>query len=245
MQTPSSMSEFMAGARDTLPLIIAAMPFGIVFGALGQAQGLDVWVILGISILVYAGASQFVAITLLAAGASVPIIILTVFIVNLRHTLYAVTLVPLLKHAGHLTRAFMAFSLTDETFAVVFRRGMQCKSQRIPAAFYGGSASIMYLNWVLCTWIGIAAGNQMPQLTEFGLDIAMVVAFVGIVVPQLTLSSHWLCAITAGTLGLLTYDWPHQSGLLMSALVAIMVGVMTEQPRKADNQNGHGVSEHE
>lgn len=216
------------GAKDSFPLVVAAIPFGIVYGALGQSQGLSDWVVMAISIFVFAGASQFIAITLLASGAALPVIVSTVFIVNLRHSLYAVSLIPLIKHLSTKVRIAMGFALTDETFAIVYNR-LSSESDRNSITFYYfGSAGFMYLNWQLCTFIGIVAGNNYPQLTEYGLDVAMVVAFIGIVVPHLKLPSHWICAIVAAVSGILTYQWPHQTGLLFSALLAIVLGVATE-----------------
>lgn len=216
------------GARDTLPLVFAAIPFGIVYGALGHAQGLPDWVVIAISMVVFAGASQFIAVTLMATGASIPIIVLTVFVVNLRHMLYAISLIPYVKQIPQIKRLPMAFALTDETYAVAYNR----TTQKIPTPhfdhYYLGSAAFMYLNWQLCTWIGLVAGNQFPQLISFGLDIAMVVAFIGIVVPHLKMPSHWVCALIAALSGILTFDWPNQSGLLFSSAIAIISGVMLE-----------------
>ena len=79
----------------------------------------------------------------------------------------------------------------------------------------------MYLDWAV-------AGNQFPQLSSFGLDIAMVVAFIGIVVPHLKMPSHWVCALVAALSGTITYDWPNQSGLLFSSVIAIISGVVLE-----------------
>jgi 4-azaleucine resistance transporter AzlC len=219
------------GAKDSFPLVVAAMPFGIVYGALGQSQGLSDWVVMAISIFVFAGASQFIAITLLATGAALPVIVSTVFIVNLRHSLYAVSLIPFVKHLSSQIRIAMGFVLTDETFAVVYNR-LSNQADRNITAYYFGSAGFMYLNWQLCTLIGIVAGNNYPQLTEYGLDVAMVVAFIGIVVPHLKLSSHWICAIVAGVSGILTYQWPHQTGLLFSSILAIVMGVTAENLMK-------------
>ncbi len=228
MPSTSPQSIFLSGVKDTFPLVVAAMPFGLVFGAMGHAQGLADWVILSISIFVFAGASQFIAITMLATGAALPVIVLTVFIVNLRHMLYSVSLIPIVQGLTQKWRWPMAFALTDETFAVVYNKmSLSGTHQHLPI-YYLGSAVFMYLNWILCTWIGILLGSQLPSLTSFGLDIAMVVAFIGIVVPNLKLPSHWLCAITAAVSGLLTYQWPHQTGLLISSLLAIVVGVMAE-----------------
>ena len=228
MHSPSPQSIFVSGVKDTFPLVVAAMPFGLVFGAMGQSQGLADWVVLSISIFVFAGASQFIAITMLATGAALPVIVLTVFIVNLRHMLYSVSLIPIVQGLTQKWRWPMAFTLTDETFAVVYNKmALSGTHQHLPI-YYLGSAVFMYLNWILCTWIGILLGSQLPSLTSFGLDIAMVVAFIGIVVPNLKLPSHWLCAITAAVSGLLTYQWPHQTGLLISSLLAIVVGVLAE-----------------
>ena len=216
------------GASDTLPLVFAAIPFGIVYGALGHAQGLPDWVVIAISMAVFAGASQFIAITLIASGASLSVIVLTVFVVNLRHMLYAVSLIPYVREFSQFKRLPMAFALTDETFAIAYNRATQQSPTPHFAHYYLGSAGFMYCNWQLCTWIGLVAGNQFPQLTSFGLDIAMVVAFIGIVVPHLKLPSHWICALVAALSGTLTYDWPNQTGLLFSAVVAIVSGVILE-----------------
>lgn len=235
--TNHKLQSAIEGARDTLPLVFAAIPFGIVYGALGHAQGLPDWVIIAISMLVFAGASQFIAITLMATGATLPVIVLTVFVVNLRHMLYAVSLIPYVRQFSQFKRLPMAFTLTDETFAVAFNRATQDSPAPYFAHYYLGSAAFMYLNWQLCTWIGLVAGNQLPQLTSFGLDIAMVVAFIGIVVPHLKMPSHWVCALVAALSGTLTYDWPNQSGLLFSSFVAIVSGVIVENALSSNKVN--------
>ena len=99
----------------------------------------------------------------------------------------------------------------------------------------------MYFNWQCCTALGIILGKEIPDLTKWGLDIAMVVAFVGIVVPILKNKAQWACAITAFVAALLTHSWPHQSGLLLSSLFAIGVGVLLSEPEvetvKLDKQD--------
>ena len=83
----SRWNLFRKGWIDTLPLVVAAAPFGVLYGALAIDNGLSLWSVLGMSLLVYAGASQFIAVTLLASATALPVICLTVFIVNLRHML--------------------------------------------------------------------------------------------------------------------------------------------------------------
>jgi len=216
---------FLTGSRDTLPLIIAAAPFGLVYGALAISHGLPESLIMAMSLFVFAGASQFVAITLLASATAYPVILITVFIVNLRHMLYAASLMPQLAKVSTWLRIPMAFWLTDETFAVVSSRISQTKNSKNFAPYYLGSAISMYSSWAFFSWLGMTLGQEIPNITNWGLDVAMVVAFVTIVVPLLKNYADWACAATAGVSAVLTYHWPHQTGLLFSSILAISVGV--------------------
>ena len=94
----SRSTELRNGARDTLPLILGAIPFGIIYGTLASAAGLTVWQALGMSLLVFAGSAQFIAVSLLGGGASLAVLLLTTFVVNLRHALYSATLQPFVRH---------------------------------------------------------------------------------------------------------------------------------------------------
>ena len=107
------------GALETMPLVIAAFPFGIVFGAMAHTIGLSFAATLGMSAIVYAGSSQFIAISLIAAGTALPVIVMTVFIVNLRQMLYSANLMHQAESWPQPVRAVLAFWLTDETFAAV------------------------------------------------------------------------------------------------------------------------------
>ena len=93
----SPKSEFWAGARDILPLVVGAIPFGIIFGTLATTSGLSVGATLAMSAFVFAGSSQFIAVGLVAAKTGWLLIVLTTFVVNLRHLLYAVSLLPYVK----------------------------------------------------------------------------------------------------------------------------------------------------
>lgn len=222
----SRSKELWLGALETLPLIVAAFPFGIVFGALAHSNGLGFGVAVGMSAIVFAGASQFIAITLLAGGALLPVIVITVFFVNLRQMLYSANLMHHVEYWSQPQKALLAFWLTDETFAVVTDR-----INRHPDApglrwFYLGSALSMYCFWQIATILGYVLGAQIPGLENWGLDVAMIVAFIGIVVPALQQRADWACAATALVAALLTHDWPNQSGLLCSSIMAITVGVV-------------------
>ena len=124
MMTPSytRAGEFWAGARAVLPLVLSAIPFGILFGALALEAQLSPAAALAMSMFVFAGSSQFVGANLVKNLAPVPVIVLTTFVVNLRHALYSATLAPYLKHLGQRWLLPLGFLLTDEAFAVSIDR---------------------------------------------------------------------------------------------------------------------------
>lgn len=229
MHTPAK--QLWLGALETLPLVVAAFPFGIVFGAMANSMELGVGVTLGMSAIVFAGASQFIALTLLASAAVLPVIVMTVFIVNLRQMLYSANL---MHHVGgwpRWQRAVLAFFLTDETFAAVSDRINRHPNEPGLRWFYLGSALFMYSFWQLSTVLGYTLGEEIPGLENWGLDIAMVVAFIGIVVPALKQRADWACAAVALCGAVVTHDWPHQTGLLFSSLLAVATGMALSESR--------------
>src|SRR5512141_81178 len=91
-------SELIAGIRDTLPLEVGGIPFAIIFGALAVNSGLSPAAAMGFSLFVYAGSSQLIGANLVSQAVSIPLIVFTTFIVNVRHALYSATLAPHMKH---------------------------------------------------------------------------------------------------------------------------------------------------
>lgn len=217
--------EMLEGAKATLPLIIGAIPFGIIFGTLAGPSGLSALGALAMSVFVFAGSAQFIALGLLAAGAAVPVIIATTFVVNLRHILYAANLVPKVGHLPHRWRVMMAFGLTDETFAAVSNRFLLQENTDYAHWFYLGSGLAMYSNWILCTGIGIALGEIFPDMTGWGLDFAMSVTFIGMVVPYLKHKPMWGAVIVSGAIAMATLGLPHKLGLMVAALCGIATGL--------------------
>jgi 4-azaleucine resistance transporter AzlC len=225
----SRRKQLWLGALETLPLVVAAFPFGLVFGALAQSMGLSFATTLGMSVIVFAGASQFIALTLLGTATALPVIVLTVFVVNLRQMLYSANLMHHVTHWSQGWRVLLSFWLTDETFAAVSDRLNRHPGEGGLRWFYLGSALFMYSFWQLSTSLGYTLGEQLPGLADWGLDVAMVVAFVGIVVPLLKHRCDWACAAVALASALLTWSWPHQSGLLFSSVLAIAVGLLLDE----------------
>ncbi len=223
--------EFFSGARDTLPLLLGAFPFGMIYGALAVTSGLSSAATVAMSALVFAGSSQFIAVGLLAAQTPAAIIVLTTFIVNLRHMLYSATLLPHLKHLPQRWRVPLAFWLTDETFAVAVRRFARRDATGCAHWYQLGSSIAMYLNWQLWTIAGMIAGDRIPDAAGWGLDVAMPVTFIGMLIPFVKTIPMGVCILTAGAVALLALELPYKLGILAAAVAGIAAGLGAERAR--------------
>ncbi len=241
MNSHSASSEFWSGARDTIPVIVGAIPFGIIFGALAINAGLSVAATIGLSVFVFAGSSQFVAAGLVAQGAGVLVIVLATFVINLRHALYAASLGPYLSAKSRRWLLPLGFWLTDETYAVVVQRYARDDGSHNKHWYHLGSSVAMYSNWQLCTVIGIVAGTQLHGMADWGLEFAMVVTFIGIVVPLLRRVPMVLCAVVAGGVSLWLREWPNQVGLMLGSLTGIAIAMLADVGSGAKKPRSKGL----
>jgi 4-azaleucine resistance transporter AzlC len=225
----SRSRHFLYGSRDSIPMIVGILPFGLIYGALASLAGLSLWQALGMSLLVYAGSAQFIAISLLTLGSGAAVILLTTFIVNLRHVLYSAALQPYVGRLSQRWRVPLAFGLTDETFAVVQRRYLARGMAEHGQWYHAGVALALYLSWVSSSLVGALFGQSVPNLAAWGLDFAMLATFIGIVVPVLRSQPQIAAALTAAAVALLCYAWPYKLGLMAAALSGIAVGVLLER----------------
>ena len=246
---PTPAQEFWTGARDIFPLIVGAVPFGIIFGTLATNNGLSPTATLAMSTFVFAGSSQFIAVGMVAVNTHWWLIVLTTLVVNLRHLLYAVSLLPYTKGLSQKWKVLLGFLLTDEAFAVAIRHyEADLEHQEEPEKVAGfqdipenlsrqsfkhwhflGAALTMYLNWQLCTLIGITLGQMIPNAAEWGLDFAMSVTFIGMIVPYVKNKPMLISVVVSGAIALLSASFPHKLGLMLSALCGISAGVISER----------------
>jgi 4-azaleucine resistance transporter AzlC len=217
------------GARDSLPVIVGAVPFGIIFGVLAISAGLSPAATLGMSLLVFAGSAQFVAAGLIGQSSALLIIVFTTLVVNLRHALYAASLGPYLAGKPQRWLLPLGFWLTDETYAVVIKRYVKADQSPFKHWYHLGSSIAMYLNWQICTIVGLVAGTRLQDMESWGLEFALAVTFIGIVVPMLRSVPMLACALAAGSLAVLLRDLPHQSGLMLGSLGGIVFALIIQR----------------
>ena len=161
------------------PVMGTVLVVGTTFGVVARQSGLEPVEIVAMSLLVFAGASQFAMVQLFSQAAPAPIVIASVLFINLRHLLMATSLKPEFQRLPLARRLFAAFFLTDESFAMAtghFRRGGRS------VAYYFTFAIALFVLWNLATVIGIVVGGAIGDPRRFGIDFAITATFIGIVV---------------------------------------------------------------
>lgn len=222
-------SAFGRGVAEGLPFVIVMLPFGALFGVVGTEAGLPLAQVMGFSVLVIAGASQFAAVQLLEIGAPVAIAVVSALAVNLRMVMYSAALAPHLGRAPLWQRALVSYLLVDQTYALAQQAYETSPAWSVEdrVAYFGGVALPVFPAWVGATWAGAALGAQVPA--GLPLDFALPLAFLALVGPMLRTRAHVAAAFVsvAGTLALAWVPW--NLGLLVAAAAAMVIGAEVER----------------
>ena len=218
---PPCAGTVREGLVASLALVPSVFVYGTVFGGLAVQAGLTVAQVLGMTLLVFAGASQFVAVPMLAGGAPALAIVVTTYVINMRHYLMAATLAPSFRGFRRAWLAVIAHVINDESFAVAVARS------RPPDAWvYLGSAIAIAAAFALGVAVGVSVGGLVEQPERYGLDFAFPAVFLALVAVQLRHRADWLVAIGAAGLAValalvLPGNWHIVvTGLVVSAVAA-------------------------
>ena len=215
-----------AALQQAAPIVLGYIPVGFAYGVLAQKAGLAAYNTLFMSLIVFAGSAQLIAVGLLSAGAAPLAIVLTTFIVNLRHLLMSAALSPHLKRWKPLQIAVMASQLTDETFAVhTVRFANDNDSIRETLAIN----AISHSAWVGGTWLGLAASGLITDVRPFGLDYALPAMFLALLVAQVRSRTHLIVAVTAAFLAMALFSMGcTQWHVILATLAAASIGLAIE-----------------
>lgn len=205
----------------------------MIYGVLAIAGGLPPWLAQGMSSIVFAGSAQFIGAGLFAAATPALVIILTTFVVNLRHVLYSASLTPYVRHLPARWRWLLAYLLTDEAYAATI---IHYTDDDGPITnkhwFFLGSGLTLWSFWQVSTAVGIFLGAAVPA--AWGLDFTLALTFIGIIIPSIKDRPHLGAAVAAGIVAVVASGWPYKLGLMTAALAGIAVGVLLEARLKQE-----------
>ncbi|MFN4214464.1 AzlC family ABC transporter permease, partial [Exiguobacterium sp.] len=224
----SNKQAFRSGMRAGIPVAVGYIPIAIAFGLLAKSFEMPNIITLAMSLFIFAGASQFIGVQLIMAGAMYWEIVLTTFILNLRHFLMSASLSQRLETTSNRFLAAIAFGVTDETFSVASTRHEATRGH-----FVLGLNVIAFLAWNVGTWIGVFLAFGLPATIQASMGIALYAMFIGLLVPSLTRKPvvvvALLAAVTQGFLHWVVMPIiPLSSGLsiIIATFVAASVGAL-------------------
>jgi 4-azaleucine resistance transporter AzlC len=237
--------------RAELPLMLGVAPFGLIFGALAAQLGVPTSIAQAMSSIIFGGSSQFIAAPLIVTATPPLVLVLTVFVVNLRHALYSASVAPYLERLSPLWKGLLAYLLTDEAYVVAIAHfhapGSRAAHVDVPDErhwFLLGAGVTLWVFWQMSTAVGVLVGTQVPK--EWSLDFALPLTFIALVMPMLRSRAYVAAAVSAGAVGLLTFGLPYKLGLVLAAVFGIVVGMVVEawtnrQRRHTAGGGGRGV----
>jgi 4-azaleucine resistance transporter AzlC len=219
-------SHFSEGITAGLSISIGYMPVAITFGLLASDTGLTLSETVLMSIFVFAGAAQYISLSLIAAGTGVFEIIFTTFIVNIRHFLMSASLNEKVDEDSLWKKALYSFGITDETFSVA-----SMKEGNVSAGYMFGLIFISYSSWVVFSGVGHLIGANLPETLQESMSVALYAMFIGLLVPSMKKQRKVVfLASAAGVIhsliyltGLLSTGWAIVLSTLLSAILIEMI----------------------
>lgn len=226
-QASGRLASVFKGVHRALPIVLGYVPIGFAYGVLAGKSGLSDANTLLMSLIVFAGSSQFIAVGLFASGTGPAAVILTTFVVNLRHMLMAASLAPYLSGWKKRYLAFFSYELTDETFALhsaACTTLVDCKLEAISLNMTAQAS------WVVGTILGIVASGLIGDVKPLGLDYALAAMFIGLLVGQCENKVRVVTAIVAGAIATGLYLLGFQQfHIIIATVLGATFGLGVEQ----------------
>lgn len=225
--TSSGLTSTLAGLAPALPVVMGYLPIGFAYGVLATGAGMSTFNTLLMSLIVFAGSAQLVAVGLVSQGLNPWAIVATTFIVNLRHLLMSASLSPYMEKWRGGQVAGFCFELTDETFGVHslrFERGETAPGRAMLINL------VCHLSWVAGSLLGVVAGGLIRDVRPLGLDYALPAMFIALLVMQLRGRAYLRVALIAAGLSILIWRAGlTQWNVILAAIIAAAVAAGVEQ----------------
>jgi 4-azaleucine resistance transporter AzlC len=188
--------DFVRGLRAGLPVTIGYLPMAVAFGIGARTAGIDFTATTGMSVFVFAGASQFMAAELVASGVHPASIVLATLVLNFRHFLMSTHLGRRLR-PGRAASLAVGFVVTDETYVV------GSLEPDLTPAFFLGLGLAAWSGWLAGTVIGAAAAQAIPDILARSMSVTLYAMFIALLVPAV--SSRWQRGIVAALAALIAW----------------------------------------
>ncbi len=222
----STQQDFLTGARDSLPILLGVVPFAMICSVAAISMGLSSFEAVGMSFIVFAGASQLAVLQLLGEGALWVVMLLTAWVINLRFTMYSAGLAPYLQKEPLRRKIPFAYILSDQSFGVTMSH-LANHSPANPALYFYGAAFAVWLTWIISAIIGALLGSLIPA--SWGLDFAFPLSFMALLFAALKDRPTVIAALVGGISAVIFNGLPYNLGLILAATLGILAGIFAEK----------------
>lgn len=217
------------GITDVAPMLVGIIPFGLVAGAAPVAAGLDVGHALGMSALMFAGASQLAVAEVLGADGGAAVAVVTALIINLRMVLYSASLAPALAGERLGRRLQVGYFLVDQVYALSVIRWDGTDDRRLRIPYYMAMALLLWGVWQVTTVVGALVGARLPD--EIPLDFAVPLVFLVLLVPVLDRRPSLVAAAVGGAAGVAASELgAGRLAIVVGAVCGIVAGAAVDRP---------------
>lgn len=192
----SKKEQYLLGAKAALPVILGFVSAAIAYAILAMQAGLPVWQIILMSILVFAGASQMIAVNLLVEGAAVPTIVFATFILNFKNFIMSTCVMNHMSKSSVRSKILASLGVTDESL-VLFT---STQKEKYSVFYFLGIITVMYFSFVFGTAIGCFAAQLMPEVLAKSFGISLYAMFIGILVPSVKGNKKMVIVVMATAL---------------------------------------------
>ena len=219
------LTTLIKGIIDVSPLMIPVVPFGIIYGVIGMDLGIGPSMTLGLSIIIFGGASQIVLLQLFSGGASSLVILSSVGAVNARHVLYGAVLSEHLSSLKLSWKIILSYVMTDQAFAVsnnYFKKNNRDSNQHYHLL---GSGFTCWTIWQLSTILGIVLGSIVPE--ELGLSFTISLTFLALLISDFRKFKNIIVMIVSGLVATIGYNTiPFKAYIIVAAITALIVAAL-------------------
>jgi 4-azaleucine resistance transporter AzlC len=215
------------GVTDVAPMLVGIIPFGLVAGAAPIAAGLDLGHAVGMSLLLFAGASQLAMADVLGSDGGIAVAVVTALTINLRMLLYSASLAPTLSSERLGARLRASYFLVDQAYALSIVRwdGDDDRRQRLP--YYFAIGLLLWSSWQITTVVGALVGSSVPD--DVPLDFAVPLVFLVLLVPVLQRWPSLVAAAVGGTIAVTAAELgAARLAILIGGVAGIVAGTVAE-----------------
>ncbi len=231
-EDPAALSPgraLLLGIRRGFPIVLGYLPLGFAFGVLALQSGIPGHAAVLMSLLIFAGSGQFIAVSMWGSGATPGAIVVTSLAINLRYLLMCASLAPWLRPFTTVQRILFGLEIVDETFALHSMAVRHGETARAPV-LYGLNATA-HLGWIGGTLLGAVSGELLGDSRTLGLDYALPAMFVALLVPMCEGRLHLMLGLLAAAASvLLVLAGAGSWSVVIATVITATVGVVCTSP---------------